>query len=259
MKFNDLIAEINDDSQIDSQTTKTQNDNQGGLIDKDDSTEVQTNPTRYNLRSRKAGVTDPEKMAKIMQDKIPREIRNLTTSYNKAEDAFRMSINQVNFTTLEYGMAFFATEDKINDLIEPNNFDAAWNHPNKNQRMKRREAIKKDFGDMMKYKVWKKISRDEVAKERRTIGSKWVFKIKRDGRFRARLCGLGYTQITGVDFTENHAPVVNDVTFRILIILKIINGWDTELFDVETAFFKRYIRRIDIYESTKRSRGSEPI
>ena len=136
------------------------------------------------------------------------------------------------------------TEDKNNDLIEPSNFDSAWNHPDKNQRMKWREAIKKEFGDMMKYKVWRKIPRSEVPYERRTIGSKWVFKIKRDGRFRARLCGLGYTQIPGVDFTENHAPVVNDVTFRILLILKIINNWDTELFDVETAFLNGILEEL---------------
>ena len=63
-----------------------------------------------------------------------------------------------------------------------------------------------------------------------------MFKRKRDGRFRARLCGLGYTQIAGIDFTANYAPVVNDITFRILLILKMLMEWDAELIDIETAF-----------------------
>ena len=33
------------------------------------------------------------------------------------------------------------------------------------------------------------------------IESKWVFKKKRDGQFRAHLVVWGYTQIPGVDFT----------------------------------------------------------
>jgi len=39
------------------------------------------------------------------------------------------------------------------------------------------------------------------------IGSKRVFKEKRDGRFRARLVCLGYSQIPGVDFRNNYATV----------------------------------------------------
>ena len=66
---------------------------------------------------------------------------------------------------------------------------------------------------MMKRGVWRQIKKKEVPSDRRTIGSKWGFKRKRDGRYRARLCGLGYTQVAGVNFYGNFAPVVNDVTF----------------------------------------------
>jgi hypothetical protein len=39
----------------------------------------------------------------------------------------------------------------------------------------------------------------------------------RNGIFRARLVACGYSQIPGVDFQESYAPVINDVTFRILL------------------------------------------
>ena len=63
-------------------------------------------------------------------------------------------------------------------------------------------------------KAWRTILKTDVPKDRRLIGCKWVFKIRRDGTYRARLVALGYSQVPGVDFTDNFAPVVNAVTFR---------------------------------------------
>ena len=89
---------------------------------------------------------------------------------------------------------------------------------------------------MIKRGVWRRIRLREVPPNRCSIGSKGMFKRKRDGRYRARLCGLGYTQVAGVDFTANFAPVVNDVTFRILLVCKMMMNWDAEVIDIETAF-----------------------
>ena len=41
-----------------------------------------------------------------------------------------------------------------------------------------------------------------------------VFKVKRNGVYHARLVAKGFSQIPGVEFTDNYSPVVNDVTFR---------------------------------------------
>jgi hypothetical protein len=68
------------------------------------------------------------------------------------------------------------------------------------------------------------------------IGNKWVFKQKKNGIYRARLVALGYSQIPGVDFSENYAPVVNDITMRVMLVLKMENNWMSETIDVETAF-----------------------
>ncbi len=63
-----------------------------------------------------------------------------------------------------------------------------------------------------------------------------MFKVKRNGVFRARLVALGYSQIPGVDYTDNFAPVINDITYRIVLLNWLINDWDSEVIDVETAF-----------------------
>ena len=69
---------------------------------------------------------------------------------------------------------------------EPQNFEEAWNHPDPILREKWRNAIMKEIQDMLKRGVWKHGKKSEIPTDRRLIGSKWVFKIKNSGKFRAR-------------------------------------------------------------------------
>jgi hypothetical protein len=48
--------------------------------------------------------------------------------------------------------------------------------------------------------------------------------VKRNGIFQARLVACGYSQVPGIDFSESFAPVLNDVSFRIMLIAKILFG-----------------------------------
>jgi hypothetical protein len=46
----------------------------------------------------------------------------------------------------------------------------------------------------------------------------------------------GYSQIPGIDFNESFAPVINDVSFRIMLIAKLIWNLEASIVDAETAF-----------------------
>eukprot|EP00980_Cylindrotheca_fusiformis_P026468 scaffold16219_cov100-Cylindrotheca_fusiformis.AAC.1 len=89
---------------------------------------------------------------------------------------------------------------------------------------------------MNKRQVWRVIEKVKVPKNCRLVKCKWVFDVKRDGRFRARLVACGYTQIPGVDFQNSFAPTINDITWRLLLILLLVNNYDAKIIDVETAF-----------------------
>ena len=89
---------------------------------------------------------------------------------------------------------------------------------------------------MIDREVWRRTERKKIPNDRRLIGNKWVFKIKRDGNYRARLVALGYSQIPGVDYTDNFAPVAHDVTFRIVLARMMVEKVDSLVMDVETAF-----------------------
>ena len=71
-----------------------------------------------------------------------------------------------------------------------------------------------------------------------------MFKIRRDGTYRARLVALGYSQIPGVDYTDNFAPVAHDVSFRIALARMMVEKLDSLVMDVETAFQLEWRRLI---------------
>jgi Reverse transcriptase (RNA-dependent DNA polymerase) len=50
------------------------------------------------------------------------------------------------------------------------------------------------------------------------------------------LAACGYSQIPRIDFNKSFAPVINDVSFHIILIAKIMWGLQASIIDVETAF-----------------------
>ena len=71
--------------------------------------------------------------------------------------------------------------------------------------------------------------------DRRCVKTKWVFKIKRNGIFRAHLVACGYSKISGVDYTENYALFINDVTWSVLLIVMSLKKNDGKLIEIEVA------------------------
>ena len=119
---------------------------------------------------------------------------------------------------------------------EPKTFQEAWDSQVEEERNNWQMAISKEIKSMIDRGVWRKVDRKNVPNSRRLIGNKWVFKIKRDGSYRARLVALGYSQIPGVDYTDNFAPVAHDVSFRIALARMMVEKLDILVMDVETAF-----------------------
>ena len=95
-------------------------------------------------------------------------------------------------------------------------------------------------------KLWRKIKRSKIPPDRRCVNTKWVFKIKKNCIFCARLVACGYSQISGVDYTSTYAPVINDVTWRVLLILMSIKKYGRKLLGIEFVFLHGDLEE-DIY------------
>jgi hypothetical protein len=102
----------------------------------------------------------------------------------------------------------------------------------KEDQIKWENAINKGLKEMEKRGVWEII-------DCRCIKNKWIFKVKRNGIFRARLVACGYSQVLGIDFNESFAPVLNDVSFIIMLIAKLVWNMRCSVVDIETVFLHR--------------------
>ena len=108
------------------------------------------------------------------------------------------------------------------------------------------EAMEDEMKSMNSNGVW---DLEETPKGAKTVGCKWVYKIKCDSkenveRFKARLVAKGFTQREGIDYNETFSPVSCKDSFR--IIMALVAHYDLELhqMDVKTAFLNG-----DLYES----------
>src|SRR5882757_3888124 len=107
------------------------------------------------------------------------------------------------------------------------------------------EAIKsvdaKQWSDACQYEIDALHKNDmwELTKlppGRKTIKSKWVFKLKADGRYRVRLVAKGFTQIPGIDYDETFSPVAHFELLRLLLVLAVLEDWEIQQMDVKSAF-----------------------
>ena len=118
---------------------------------------------------------------------------------------------------------------------EPKTFQEASHSQVKEERQNWQTAIRKEIKSMINRGVWREVDKSKIPENRRLIGNKWVFKIKRDGTYRARLVALGYSQIPGVDYTDNFDPVAHNISFRIALVRMMVEKLDSLVMDVERA------------------------
>ncbi|GJW70144.1 retrovirus-related pol polyprotein from transposon TNT 1-94 [Tanacetum coccineum] len=86
---------------------------------------------------------------------------------------------------------------------------------------------------------------------RKSIGSKWVYKIKRNNddqveRYHTRLVVKGYAQKEGIDFNEIFSPVVRMTIVRVVLAMCAKYDLHLEQLDVKTAFLHKNIEE-EIY------------
>ncbi|KAI0993879.1 hypothetical protein K3495_g14305 [Podosphaera aphanis] len=77
-----------------------------------------------------------------------------------------------------------------------------------------------------------------VPHGRKTIGSRWVFAIKSDGRFKARLVAQGFSQVYGIDYFDTYSPTLRMDSLRILLAVSAFFDWEIHQIDVKTAYLE---------------------
>ena len=89
---------------------------------------------------------------------------------------------------------------------------------------------------MLDIGVYRNVKRSDHRNDHRLVGCRWVFQVKRNGVYHARLVAKGFSQIPGVDFTGNYSPVVIDATFRVVVARMLIVNLKGKVVDIDNAF-----------------------
>ena len=118
---------------------------------------------------------------------------------------------------------------------DPPSYKQAIGGPNAKQWEKAMEA---ELNSIKENGTWSLVP---LPAGRKAVGSKWIFRIKRDAAgniktWKARLVAKGYSQVEGLDFSETFAPVAKFTSIRIILTLAAAHGWECHHMDVKTAF-----------------------
>ncbi|GJT21498.1 retrovirus-related pol polyprotein from transposon TNT 1-94 [Tanacetum coccineum] len=100
------------------------------------------------------------------------------------------------------------------------------------------DAMQKELNQFYRNKVWTLVP---LPYGKAAIGSKWVFKNKKDKhgitiKNKARLVAQGYSQEEGIDYDETFAPVARIEAIRIFLAFATYMNFKVYQMDVKSAF-----------------------
>lgn len=106
------------------------------------------------------------------------------------------------------------------------------------QKIEWRNAMEDELASHAKNGTWELVP---LPPGKKVVGSRWVFKIKRDEenrivKYKARIVAQGYTQSFGEDFDEVFAPVVSHAALRTFLVVAAKQKLVVRHFDVKTAY-----------------------
>lgn len=98
------------------------------------------------------------------------------------------------------------------------------------------KAIEEEKQCLANNKTWTLVD-PALAVGKEVITSRWIFRKKEDGRFRARLVARGCQQQTGkLDYEDIYTSVVQSNTLRLLLAVAASENLEIATFDIKSAF-----------------------
>lgn len=76
----------------------------------------------------------------------------------------------------------------------------------------------------------------KLKEKERPLTGKWVFKIKQDGRYKARLIIRGCEKEQGINYEKTFSPVISTSALKNMIALTAMKKYKIVSFDIKTAF-----------------------
>ena len=112
----------------------------------------------------------------------------------------------------------------------PSTYKQAMRSPLKS---KWQEATRDEYNSLIEMGTWILVS---PPKHRNVIKCKWVFTVKADSCYKARVIAKGFTQEHGIDYEETFSPVTRYELIRYLLAHATLEDWEIEAMDIKTVY-----------------------
>ena len=112
-----------------------------------------------------------------------------------------------------------------------------------------KEAAQKEIKSLQDLKVCSLVPISYVPKGQNVFGSKWVFKVKTDNTYKARLVAQGWNQVHGRDCGGTYAAVCRFQSIRMVLAIAAELNLEVRQLDVKTAFLYADIEE-EVYVTT---------
>lgn len=184
-----------------------------------------------------------ERLSDSGSDTDEEEMKDTTESFRRSR---RVRWPNPRYKDFEVELPSSLIIESVNAVMEPQTVEEALNVPDAD---KWKEALEKEYGDLMRNCTWELVDR---PKNKKVLTSKWVFVRKRDAhgnvvRHRARITIKGCQQRYGVDFWETYSPVVAQEAVKLVLLLALHLGLSCKHVDFVTAFLNGPIDDAEIY------------
>ena len=137
-------------------------------------------------------------------------------------------VNRANLASGDSsGRAFVATEPKnFKHASTGKDSDGWWT------------SMKKEFQNHLTNGSWEWVDASSVPKGRRLIKLIWVYKVKRDGSLKSRLCVQGCNQQSGIDYDQTFSAALRSPSLRMLASYAAHNHCRMRRFDFVSAYLQ---------------------
>ena len=129
--------------------------------------------------------------------------------------------------------------DELIDILESNDANVPFDYDDAVRAadaFKWNYAIRSERSSILKHDTFEYVNISDVPEHKTLLKSRWIFKIKRDGKYKARFVVKGFSQKFGIDYRDVYAPVMNKTSLRLLLSIAAAQNWEIHQMDVKTAF-----------------------
>jgi ABC-type uncharacterized transport system substrate-binding protein len=117
--------------------------------------------------------------------------------------------------------------------VEPTYFEQAIGNPKCDNAMNKKMVV------LDVNTTWELVA---LPKDNKTIGCKWVYKVKHNAdasvsKYKTRLVAKGCVETYGINYEDMYSSIAKMTTIKAIIAMAVAKGWSLHQMDVKNVFF----------------------